>query len=55
MNIFSSVRSIYSALGAMLFLIALYLILERGTSASTIMNSIGTNASSVFKTLQGRG
>ncbi len=51
---FTSIRNVYGALGVMLFLIALYLVLERGTSASSIISSVGTNTAQVFKTLQGR-
>lgn len=51
---FSSVRSIYSALGAMLFLIAMYLVLENFTGASTIIKAGGAQTVNIFKTLQGR-
>ncbi len=54
MNLFSNIRGAYGVLGVMLFLIALYLVLERGTAASTIIGSVGSNASTIFKTLQGR-
>lgn len=51
---FTHVKGIYGTLGVMLFLIALYLVLEHGTSASGIIGAIGTQTSGVFKTLQGR-
>ncbi len=54
MKIFSSVNGISSALGAMLFLIGLYLVLEKGKSASDIIASVGSSGVNIFKTLQGR-
>jgi len=52
---FTSVRSVYSALGVMLFLIALYLVLVNASGATSIISSGGGSLSSLFKTLQGRG
>lgn len=51
---FQGIRNAYGALGVALFLIALYIVLERGTAASSIISSVGGNTASIFKTLQGR-
>jgi hypothetical protein len=51
---FNRVRDIYGALGVMLFLIALYLVLENGANASKVIASVGGTTSQVFRTLQGR-
>ncbi len=51
---FTSVRSLYSALGVMLFLIALYLVLERGAETSRVISAVGSTTNTIFKTLQGR-
>lgn len=52
---FTSVRSVYGALGVMLFLIALYLFLVNASGATSIISAGGSAASGIFKTLQGRG
>ncbi len=51
---FTSVKSIYSALGVMLFLIALYLVLTRAAGATSIIRAGGSTTASIFRTLQGR-
>jgi hypothetical protein len=51
---FTSVRSIYSALGVMLFLIALYLVLNNAGGATNIISAISSFAGGTFKVLQGR-
>lgn len=51
---FQSIRSAYGALGVALFLIALYLVLERGNSASSIIQAAGGTTAHIFRTLQGR-
>ena len=51
---FSHVRGVYGSLGVMLFLVAMYLVLEHGTDASNIIKAGGGTLSDVFKTLQGR-
>jgi hypothetical protein len=44
----------WGALGAMLALIALYLLLTRATGASRLMQAGGSSTVRVFRTLQGR-
>lgn len=51
---FQSVKSVYSALGVMLFLVAMYLVLEHGAQTTQIIASIATAGKTVFGTLQGR-
>jgi hypothetical protein len=51
---FTRVHGIYGTIGVMLFLVALYLVLEHGGQASSIIGAIGQNSSGVLKTLQGR-
>lgn len=51
---FTHVRGVYGSLGVMLFLIALYLVLEHGNSATSIISAVGGSTTSVFRTLQGR-
>lgn len=51
---FKNIRDVYGALGVMLFLIALYLVLENGAQATRIIGAIGSSTSGVFRTLQGR-
>lgn len=51
---FNSVRSIYSALGVMLFLIAMYLVLTRAAGATSIIRAGGGTTVDIFRTLQGR-
>jgi hypothetical protein len=51
---FTSIRGVYGALGVMLFLIALYLVLEKSTGASRVIGAVGSNGVNIFKTLQGR-
>lgn len=51
---FTSVRNLYGALGVMLFLIALYLVLENGANASRVIGAVGRSTGDVFKVLQGR-
>jgi hypothetical protein len=52
--VFTSVRSVYSALGVMLFLIALYLLLRNAAGATDIIRAGGATTNSIFRTLQGR-
>jgi hypothetical protein len=47
--------NLYGTVGVMLFLIALYLVLEKAAGASNVITSVGASSSQVFKTLQGRG
>lgn len=54
MNLFSSVRSLYSALGVALFLIAMYLVLTRAAGATDIIRAGGSTTNQIFRTLQGR-
>lgn len=51
---FQTVRGFYSALGVMLFLIALYLVLTRAGGATQIISSSAAAGANIFKTLQGR-
>lgn len=51
---FTSVRSIYSVIGVMLFLIALYLVLEKAGGASSLIGSLSNFGVNVTKALQGR-
>lgn len=51
---FTGIRNLYGALGVMLFLIALYLVLERAQGASTVIGAAGAQTASIFQTLQGR-
>lgn len=52
---FQSVKSVYSALGVMLFLVAMYLVLTQAGGATKIISSVASGANATFKTLQGRG
>lgn len=51
---FTSIRSIYGAIGVVLFLIALYLVLNNSKGASSLLTSTGNTANALAKTLQGR-
>jgi hypothetical protein len=51
---FNNIRSLYGALGAMLFLIAMYLVLENYIGAREIITAGGGQTVNIFKTLQGR-
>lgn len=51
---FTHIRNIYGALGVMLFLIAMYLVLENAGGASSVINAVAGSSSQVFKTLQAR-
>jgi hypothetical protein len=52
---FTSVRSIYSALGVMLFLVALYLVLTNAGGFTQIVGAVSSFSGNTFKVLQGRG
>lgn len=51
---FQSIRGFYSALGVMLFLVALYLVLTRASGATQIISSGASAGANIFKVLQGR-
>jgi hypothetical protein len=51
---FTSVKSVYSALGVMLFLVAMYLVLQHAGGATQIIASIASAGKMTFGTLQGR-
>ena len=51
---FTSIRSIYGALGVMLFLIALYLLLNNSKGATALISSSTKGTNTIFRTLQGR-
>ncbi|MFA5711818.1 hypothetical protein [Mycolicibacterium sp.] len=51
---FQSIRSAYGALGVMLFLVALYLVLQNATGATNIIRAGGSTGVELFRTLQGR-
>jgi len=51
---FQHVKSVYSALGVMLFLVAMYLVLTQAAGATKIITSVAAASSQTFKTLQGR-
>jgi hypothetical protein len=51
---FTSIRSVWGALGVMLALIALYLVLNNSKGATALINSGGQATGSIFKILQGR-
>ena len=51
---FQSIKGFYSALGVMLFLVAMYLVLTRASGATQIISSAAGAGSSIFKVLQGR-
>lgn len=48
-------RSVYGTVGVMLFLVAIYLVLEKAAGATSIIRAVGDTSAQVFKTLQGRG
>lgn len=54
MGMFTSVRGFWGAIGVALALIALYLVLENGTNASSVISAVAGGTSQVFKTLQAR-
>jgi hypothetical protein len=51
---FQSIRGFYSALGVMLFLVALYLVLNQASGATSIIGSAASAGRTIFTTLQGR-
>jgi hypothetical protein len=51
---FTSVRSVYSALGVMLFLVAMYLVLTHAGGFTQIVQAVSSFSGSTFKVLQGR-
>lgn len=51
---FTSIRNAYGALGVMLFLIAIYLVLNNSKGAQTLITSSTNGGVKVFRTLQGR-
>lgn len=52
---FTSIRNAYGAIGVMLFLVALYLVLEHAQGASSVISAGATGGGSLLKVLQGRG
>lgn len=52
---FTSIRSVYGAIGVMLFLIALFLILDKAGGAASVIRAVSSGGVDIFKTLQGRG
>lgn len=50
-----NVRNVWTSVGAMLSLVALYLVLENGTNASRVIGAGGNFSVNILKTLQGRG
>jgi len=48
------IRDLWGALGVALGLIALYLVLSRGTSAARVIGQVGETTATLFKVLQGR-
>jgi hypothetical protein len=48
------VRDIWTWLGAGLSLVALYLVLEHGAQASTVIGASAGGLSQIYRTLQGR-
>lgn len=51
---FTSIKSAWGALGVMLFLIALYLVLNNSKGAVSLTNSATSGGVRIFRTLQGR-
>jgi hypothetical protein len=51
---FTHIRNLYGALGVALFLIAMYLVLERASQTSTVIKAAGGTTNDIFRTLQGR-
>lgn len=51
---FQSIKGIYGALGVMLFLVAMYLVLDHAAGATSIIQAVATASGSTFKVLQGR-
>jgi hypothetical protein len=52
--VFTSIRGVYGVVGVMLFLIALYLVLEHGGQASGIISAFSKLGVDLGRTLQGR-
>jgi hypothetical protein len=50
---FTSIRSIYNAIGVMLFLVALYIVLEHGQAASGVITSVASAGGHLLGVLQG--
>ena len=48
------VSGVWSFLGVGFSLVALYLVLENGSSFTSAVNAIGSNTTGFYKTLQGR-
>lgn len=51
---FTSIRSIYGVIGVMLFLIALFLVLDKNKGATSLVNSVTSGGNKLARTLQGR-
>ena len=51
---FTSIRNVWGALGVMLFLIALFLVLDKAGGASDVIRAVGRSGVEIFTTLQGR-
>lgn len=51
---FTNIRGINGVIGVMLFLIAIYLVLEKAGGASSLIGATADGGSKIFKTLQGR-
>ena len=54
-TMFTSIRSVYGALGVMLALVALFLLLDKAGGAAQVIRAISAGGVDIFKTLQGRG
>lgn len=47
-------RGVYGVVGTMLALVALFLVLDKNTGATSLIDSIGRNGGSLLTILQGR-
>jgi hypothetical protein len=52
---FTSIRSVYGAVGVMLFLVALFLVLDKAGGAAQVIRAVAAGGVDIFRTLQGRG
>lgn len=48
-------RSIYQVIGVMLFLIALFLVLDKYTGATRVITAVAQGGKGLVRVLQGRG
>lgn len=53
-TVFTNIRNFYGALGVMLFLIALFLVLDKSTGAKNVITAVGKTGVDIFTVLQGR-